>query len=187
MSRLKGKAAIVTGASSGIGRATAKLFAEEGAKVVVAARRESELALLVSEISSGGGEASRLGRRREVGGICEESGGRGNRPVRAPRHRIQQCWDAGGNGALHRSFRAGLERHPCDQPHQRLSWRQASDTCDAQEWRRIHHLHLDIRRLHLLLPGRGGFARKCSAPSTTSCALARFVTWAARISPAGIS
>ena len=60
MSRLKGKAAIVTGASSGIGRATAKLFAEEGAKVVVAARRESELALLVSEIIADGGEAVAL-------------------------------------------------------------------------------------------------------------------------------
>lgn len=55
--RLFGKVAIVTGASSGIGRATAKLFAKEGAKVVVAARRETELAKLVAEIIADGGEA----------------------------------------------------------------------------------------------------------------------------------
>jgi NAD(P)-dependent dehydrogenase (short-subunit alcohol dehydrogenase family) len=55
--RLAGKVAIVTGASSGIGRTTAKLFAKEGAKVVVAARREAELITLVAEIIADGGEA----------------------------------------------------------------------------------------------------------------------------------
>ena len=60
MSRLGGKVAIVTGASSGIGRATARLFAQEGAKVVVGARREAELAELVREIKAAGGEAVAL-------------------------------------------------------------------------------------------------------------------------------
>jgi NAD(P)-dependent dehydrogenase (short-subunit alcohol dehydrogenase family) len=60
MSDLKGKVAIVTGASSGIGRATAKLFAKSGAKVVVGARRKAELDSLVAEIAAEGGEAVAL-------------------------------------------------------------------------------------------------------------------------------
>jgi len=57
---LKGKVAIVTGASSGIGRASAKLFARAGAKVVVAARRKAELESLVREIADQGGDAFAL-------------------------------------------------------------------------------------------------------------------------------
>ena len=57
MNVLAGKVAIVTGASSGIGYATARLFAEEGARVVVTARRQAELDMLVAQIEEAGGQA----------------------------------------------------------------------------------------------------------------------------------
>jgi 3-oxoacyl-[acyl-carrier protein] reductase len=54
---LKDKVALVTGASQGIGRATALALAEAGAKVAVAARNTEKLASLASEIAGAGGEA----------------------------------------------------------------------------------------------------------------------------------
>jgi NAD(P)-dependent dehydrogenase (short-subunit alcohol dehydrogenase family) len=58
--RLENKVAIITGASSGIGRATALLFAREGARVVVGARRQAELDSLVAEIAAQDGHAAAL-------------------------------------------------------------------------------------------------------------------------------
>ncbi len=60
MSKLKEKVALITGASSGIGRATAEAFAAKGAHVVVAARRKEELDNLVDSIEAMGGKASAI-------------------------------------------------------------------------------------------------------------------------------
>lgn len=52
------KVAIITGASSGMGAATARLLAQNGIKVMMAARREKRLLQLCNEITSEGGDAS---------------------------------------------------------------------------------------------------------------------------------
>ena len=56
--KLKNKIAIVTGGNSGIGEATAKLFAQEGAKVIIMARRDEEGKRVENEIKDNGGVAN---------------------------------------------------------------------------------------------------------------------------------
>lgn len=60
MNSLSGKVAIVSGASSGIGYATARLFAREGARVIVLARRREKLDQLIEHIQGEGGTALAL-------------------------------------------------------------------------------------------------------------------------------
>lgn len=67
--KLAGRVAVVTGASSGMGRSAAKALAASGAKVVVVARRAEMLDSLVSEIKAAGGEASAF-----VGDVSTEEG-----------------------------------------------------------------------------------------------------------------
>jgi NAD(P)-dependent dehydrogenase (short-subunit alcohol dehydrogenase family) len=77
MGRLEGQVAIVVGASSGMGRATALAFAVEGAKVALAARRQRELEALVAEVTRAGGEAVALAadvaKRAEVDAVVQAS------------------------------------------------------------------------------------------------------------------
>ena len=68
MSNITGKVVVITGASSGIGEATALLLAEHGAKVVLGARRADRLEALATRITNMGGEvayASTDVRRRD--------------------------------------------------------------------------------------------------------------------------
>lgn len=56
MKRLQDKVAIITGGNSGVGAATAEVFAREGAKVVISARREAQLLEVAEKIKAAGGE-----------------------------------------------------------------------------------------------------------------------------------
>ncbi len=58
MSGIEGKVVAITGASSGIGKATALLLAERGAKLVISARRPDRLAAVADQIVAAGGEAA---------------------------------------------------------------------------------------------------------------------------------
>jgi NAD(P)-dependent dehydrogenase (short-subunit alcohol dehydrogenase family) len=53
--QLQGKTAVITGAASGMGKAMAVLFAQEGAQVVVADINEAAVNAIVDEISVAGG------------------------------------------------------------------------------------------------------------------------------------
>lgn len=74
---LKDKVAIVTGGSSGIGRATALAFAEEGAKIVIVARKQAALNETIAELEKAGGEAlaiqADLTRLEDVQKVVDET------------------------------------------------------------------------------------------------------------------
>jgi len=73
MPRLDGKIAVVTGAGSGIGETTSKLFVREGATVVLVARREETLRRVKSEIETDGGKAVYISADISTVGGCEKT------------------------------------------------------------------------------------------------------------------
>ncbi len=66
---LEGKVAIITGASKGIGKAIAEIFAEAGAKVVVSSRKQEAVDAVANEITSKGGEA--IGVAANTGNLAD--------------------------------------------------------------------------------------------------------------------
>jgi 3-oxoacyl-[acyl-carrier protein] reductase len=80
MKRLEGKITVVTGSSSGIGKAIALRFGEEGATVVVAARRVDLCQKTVAQIKQGGGNAhaqqTDITQEEQVDALIQETIGR---------------------------------------------------------------------------------------------------------------
>ncbi|MFC7395153.1 SDR family oxidoreductase [Scopulibacillus cellulosilyticus] len=77
LTNINGKVIIITGASSGIGQAAAKLLADKGAKLVLAARREDRLKELQLEIEKAGGtavfKATDVTSREQMKALAEEA------------------------------------------------------------------------------------------------------------------
>src|SRR6202051_528554 len=77
MSNITDKVVVITGASSGIGESTAKLLAQQGARVVLGARRSNRIDAVVKEISATGGKAIGLAtdvtKRAEVEALIKRA------------------------------------------------------------------------------------------------------------------
>jgi len=105
--RLNGKVVVVTGASSGFGRGTARRFAESGATLVLAARRDLLLDEVVRECEAAGGKASAVptdvGREADVMMLAETAVGEHGR--------IDVWVNNAGAGALGRFEDIPLDDH----------------------------------------------------------------------------
>ena len=76
MSNIEGKVVVITGASSGLGEATARHLASKGASVLLGARRLDRLQTVVADIQRAGGQAAAMQvdvtRRAEVDAFVHE-------------------------------------------------------------------------------------------------------------------
>ena len=76
-SNITGKVVVITGASSGIGESTAKLLAQQGARVVLGARRKDRIDAVAKEISATGGKAigfaTDVTKRAEVEALIQKA------------------------------------------------------------------------------------------------------------------
>ena len=122
MGRLADKVAIITGASAGIGRATALLFAAEGASLVLGARRGNELEQLVAEVQAKGGKATAL-----AGDVRSEDYAKDLVALAVERFgRLDIAFNNAGTlgeaGRQHRRLGSGLVGHDRDQPDRHRSW-----------------------------------------------------------------
>lgn len=77
MNNIENKVVVITGASSGLGEATARLLAKKGAKVVLGARRTEKLEVIVQDIRAEGGQAEFIGmditKPQEVQALIEKA------------------------------------------------------------------------------------------------------------------
>ena len=77
MNNIENKVIVITGASSGLGEATARLLAKKGAKVVLGARRTEKLEVIVHDIRAEGGQAEFIGmditKPQEVQALIEKA------------------------------------------------------------------------------------------------------------------
>ena len=148
-----GKVALVTGAGSGIGLATAKAFGEAGASVVLADRREDAVRAAAEGLSASGGKA--LAVRCDVTDDTQ---------VASMIDRTVFAFgrlDAAFNNAGVMQRRVDTAEISGDQPARRLELHEVRAASDASEWRRRNRQLLVDRWRH-----RRSRARGLSQPST---------------------
>ena len=139
--RLKDKVAIITGSAHGMGEVEARLFAEEGAKVVIADVLAKEGEVVAAEISAGQRQARFV--RTDVTSesdwqrlIAETIAAYGRLDILVNNAGISgsAVGDADGSGGLAAAARGEFDK--C------ISWHQASGRGDGESWRWVDRQHL---------------------------------------------